>query len=145
MAKFGKSSKTRLDTCHIDIQKICSEVIKYYDFSILEGARPDEKQMEYFKAGKSKLDGINKRSKHQVTKYQPLSNAIDIAPYPIRWTGEKDKARFYMLAGYMFTTAEILFSQGVITHKLRWGGDWDSDKDFRDQSFDDLPHFELAK
>jgi hypothetical protein len=27
--------------------------------------------------------------------------------------------------------------------KLRWGGDWDSDKDTKDQNFNDLPHFEL--
>jgi hypothetical protein len=26
---------------------------------------------------------------------------------------------------------------------LRWGGDWDSDKDFSDQNFDDLVHWEL--
>ena len=28
--------------------------------------------------------------------------------------------------------------------KLRWGGDWDGDWQTRDNTFDDLPHFELA-
>jgi len=44
----------------------------------------------------------------------------------------------------MFATAERLYNEGKITHKLRWGGDWDSDKVFDDQNFDDLPHFELV-
>ena len=28
--------------------------------------------------------------------------------------------------------------------KLRWGGDWNDNKDFSDQTFDDLVHFELV-
>lgn len=141
MPKFGTSSQKRLDTAHIDLQIICNEVIKYYDFSILEGTRTLEKQQEYFNAGKSKLDGINKKSKHQSFP----SFAIDIAPYPIDFKNDsKARARFYLLAGFMFMAAEILYSKEVITHRLRWGGDWDSDKNFKDQSFDDLPHFELT-
>lgn len=27
--------------------------------------------------------------------------------------------------------------------KIRWGGDWDLDTDLKDNTFDDLPHFEL--
>jgi peptidoglycan L-alanyl-D-glutamate endopeptidase CwlK len=146
MAKYGKTSKARLNTCHPDLIKICTIVVSIMDNSVTEGARPDEKQMEYFLAGKSKLDGVNKRSKHQVTKEEPLSKAVDIAPYPIDYSdGLKARARFYMLAGYMFAVSEMLLASGEITHKLRWGGDWDSDKDFSDQSFDDLPHFELIK
>lgn len=146
MPRFGLRSQSRLNTCHDDLKKICSEAIKYFDFSIIEGARPDEKQYQYYREGKSKLDGINKRSKHQVTKENPLSNAVDVSPYPIDFSNKlKAKARFYMLAGFMFMAADILYRNGEITHKLRWGGDWDSDKDLEDQSFDDLPHYELVK
>lgn len=141
MYKFGKKSREKLDTCHEDLQKICEEVIKYIDFSVLEGERTLEQQQIYFKEGKSKLDGVNKKSKHQSSP----SMAIDIAPYPIIWNGNKARARFYMLAGYMFAVAGRLYDNNEIKHKLRWGGDWDSDKDFEDQSFDDLPHFELKK
>ena len=142
MYKFGETSKKRLDTCHIDLQKICNEVIKYYDFSILEGERTLEQQQIYFKEGKSKLDGIIKKSKHQSSP----SMAVDIAPYPIDFKNEdKAKARFYHLAGYIQMASSLLYNKGEISHKVRWGGDWDSDKDFKDQSFDDLPHFELKK
>lgn len=144
MAKFGKTSKERLSTCNSDLVKICNEVIRHIDYSIVEGARTDEAQHQYFKDGKSKLDGVTQKSKHQVTKAKPLSGAVDVAPYPIDFKNEsKAKARFYLLAGYFFQASETLYEAGEITHKLRWGGDWDSDKDFKDQSFDDLPHFEL--
>ncbi len=141
MPKFGETSRSRLDTCHPDLQRICERVIEVTDFSVLEGERTLELQQKYFKEGKSKLDGVNQKSKHQ----SKPSNAVDIAPYPIDFNEkEKARARFYHLAGYMFMAAAQLGREGVITHELRWGGDWDSDKDFADQSFDDLPHFELA-
>ncbi len=145
MPAFSKSSRAKLDTCHPDLVKICDRVVEQYDITVLEGKRSDELQAQYFEEGKSKLNGVTKKSKHQVTLLKPLSEAVDIAPYPVSFenTG-KARARFYMLAGYMFQAAEDLFNEGEIFHKLRWGGDWDNDKEFDDQSFDDLPHFELV-
>lgn len=130
MPTFGKASQERLDTCHPDLQKLMSEVIKLYNFSVLEGERTLEKQQEYFRDKKSKLDGIVKKSKHQSSP----SLAVDIIPYPIDW---EDRERFYFLAGLVFAKAHEL------DIKIRWGGDWDNDKSFKDQSFNDLPHFEL--
>lgn len=141
MYSFGKNSQDRLNTCHEDLKLICNEVIKYIDFSVLEGTRSLETQQKYFKDGKSTLDGIKHKSKHQSTP----SYAVDIAPYPIDFKQQsKSKARFYFLAGMMFQASNELYDKGLITHKLRWGGDWDGDKEFYDQSFDDLPHFELV-
>jgi len=140
--KFGRRSHSKKITCHKDLQLILDEAIKVYDFTILEGSRTQETQMEYFTQGKSKLDGVNKKSKHQVSDEQPLSLAVDIAPYKIDWN---DKNRFHFLAGVMKSVAAKLLEEGKITHKLRWGGDWDSDNDFKDQTFFDLPHFELIK
>lgn len=131
MPKVGEQSLKRLDTCDERIQKVLNEVIKHYDFMILEGTRTVEQQQQYYKEGKSKLDGINQKSKHQ--SYPSL--AVDIAPYPIDWN---DSKRFYYLAGLVIATAN---SMGI---KLRWGGDWDSDGDFKDNNFNDLPHFELV-
>jgi len=142
MASFGSRSRERLNSCHVDLRLICDEAIKTMDFSVLEGHRSYSKQREYYKAGRSKLDGVKKKSKHQKTP----SEAVDIAPYPIDFKQvAKSKARFYLLAGVMLQASEKLLSEGKISHKLRWGGDWDSDKEFSDQSFDDLPHFELIE
>jgi peptidoglycan L-alanyl-D-glutamate endopeptidase CwlK len=38
------------------------------------------------------------------------------------------------------------FVKGVASQMgipIRWGGDWNSDNNLKDNKFDDLPHFEL--
>lgn len=146
MYGFTKESKEKLNSCHKDIQTIMNKLIEIYDFKILEGLRTTEQQVKYFKDGKSKLDGIIKKSKHQ-DDGSGKSMAIDIMPYSRdtnAFSGKiKDNARFYFMAGIVFAITEELYEQNLITHKIRWGGDWDSDSLFDDNSFDDLPHFEL--
>jgi peptidoglycan L-alanyl-D-glutamate endopeptidase CwlK len=100
MYEFSEKSLSRLNTCHQDIIEICKELIQVYDFSVLEGHRTLEKQQEHYKAGRSKLDGIKKKSKHQ--SYPSM--AIDIMPY-VKGTNAfsgnvKDNARFYMMMSY---------------------------------------------
>jgi peptidoglycan L-alanyl-D-glutamate endopeptidase CwlK len=41
--------------------------------------------------------------------------------------------------------AERLYNEGRISHRLRWGGDWDMDTKVSDNDFDDLVHFELVR
>jgi hypothetical protein len=48
----------------------------------------------------------------------------------------KDLARWYYFGGYVCGVAEEL---GI---PIRWGGDWNGNRQVDDQSFDDLPHFE---
>ena len=143
MPRFGKISTERLNTCDKDLQILFDEVVKEFDCIVLCGARSIEEQKRLFKEGRSKIDGINKKSKHN---YNP-SRAVDVAPYfnnvpHVRW---KDANTFYFFAGYVLGTAEKLYEEGVINHRIRWGGDWDSDKNIHDQSFNDLVHFELVE
>lgn len=129
MPRFGSKSKERLATCHPDIQKVLNEAIKYVDFTIIEGIRTKETQEEYVRTGKSKT--MNSKHLDQGDGY---SRAVDIIAYPIQWDNWK---RNYLFAGYIKGFAQ---SMGV---KLRCGADWDGDFDPTDQSFHDLPHFEL--
>jgi len=146
MYNFGNRSRKRLNTCHKDIILIMKEVIKVFDFSVLEGLRTAEKQKEYFETGRSQLDGVKKLSKHQ-DHGDGLSYAIDIMPYKKgsnAFSGkQKDLRRFYYLAGVVKSVSEILYEKGETSHKIRWGGDWNGNDLFDDNSFDDLPHFEL--
>jgi peptidoglycan L-alanyl-D-glutamate endopeptidase CwlK len=143
MYAFGEKSQSKLDTCHEDIQVIMNEVIKVYDVSVIEGHRSQETQMKYFQEGKSTLDGVNKKSKHQ--SYP--SKAIDLMPYKKgtnAFSGnELDTRRFYFMMGIVKATAERLLAEGKISHKVRFGIDWDGDDVFRDQNFHDAPHFEI--
>lgn len=134
MASFSDHSKSELETLHSDLQTVMREVIKYYDFRILEGYRGRERQNRMYRQGKSQLQ--YPESKHNK---QP-SRAVDIAPYPIDWN---DLDRFYQLSGFVLGIAAKLQDEGRIIHDIRWGGDWDEDHKFDDQTFNDLPHFEL--
>jgi hypothetical protein len=126
MPKFGDTSQKRLATCHPDIQMVMNEVIKHFDCSIICGFRGRLEQEEAFSDGRSKARFGE--SPHNFTF------AVDVVPYPIDW---EDRERMTYFAGQVMATARNL---GI---KLRWGGDWDMDTELEDNSFDDLPHFEL--
>ena len=141
MYRFGNTSKTRLSTCHKDIQIIMNKsiLISNVDFGISEGERSVKKQLQYFNEGKSKIDGIKKKGKHN---YSP-SLAVDIYPY-FEGGAKWDNEHLSYLSGIIHAVSEMLFNNGEITHKIRWGGNWDMDGIILiDQSFDDRPHFEL--
>ena len=128
MYKFGKRSRARLKGVDSRLVNVLNELIKVMDVTIIEGVRSAETQNKYFKDGKSKLDGINKKSNHQ------LGKAVDLAPCPINW---KESNRFYYMGGMVRGIAKQL------NLKIRWGGDWDSDGETKDQTFMDLVHIEI--
>ena len=133
MPKYSPRSSERLATCHLLLQQIFNEAIRHYDCSVLCGHRGEVEQMIAYQEGKSKLAWPN--SKHN----ELPSLAVDVVPYPIIWPGanKKDLARFYYFGGFVLGLAQAM------EIPLRWGGDWDGDRDIHEQSFDDLPHFEI--
>jgi len=135
MANYGKKSRSNLDTCHIDLQVLFETVLPEFDHSVLCGHRGEEDQNKFFDEGKSKVrypDG-----KHNKTP----SEAIDAAPYPIDW---KNRERFIAFGCYVLGVADQLLRDGIMSHRVRWGGDWNhSSRDLTPQTFDDLVHFEL--
>lgn len=166
MPKFSPQSEKRLNTCAPDLRRIFWHVIQNVDCSILEGHRDEKRQGELYAAGATKVNYPN--SKHNTRP----SRAIDVAPYPVDWGAfdradalarvmavlsdpkdaegvvavvreiaeetAKRRARWYYMGGYVAGVADQLGTP------VRWGGDWDGDEDFSDQTFDDLVHFELV-
>ncbi len=128
MPSFSKRSLDNLATCDPRLQAVCKEVIKHFDFTVTCGHRDKEEQNDAFARGASKAPWPE--SAHNKIP----SQAVDIYPYPINF---KDTARMRYFAGFMVGTAKQM---GI---NLRWGGDWDSDTLLDDQTFNDLPHFEL--
>ena len=130
MPKFGKRRKKNLIGVDAKLQNILYEVVKYFDITIIEGRRSQERQNELVAQGKSKT----KFGKHVDGK------AVDIAPYPIDWNARDD---FHLLGGFVLGMAA---SMGI---KIRWGGDWNASSTFKgrrttkDNNFDDLVHFEI--
>jgi peptidoglycan L-alanyl-D-glutamate endopeptidase CwlK len=129
MATFSAISRERLESCDPRLQTVFNEVVKFFDCSILEGHRGQALQHLYFTQGKSKLDWPN--GEHNSIP----SKAVDAMPCPIDW---KDTNRICYFAGFVV---------GIAAHmgiKIRWGKDWDGDRDLNDQTFNDGPHFEVV-
>ena len=115
---------SRLETCNPYLQYLFKEIVKNFDCSILEGKRSLEDQKELLKEGATKtLDSAHL-----------TGDAVDVAPYPIDF---EDRDRFHYFGGFVLGTARQM---GI---EVIWGGDWDNDTKTKDNSFDDLVHFEI--
>ncbi len=130
MPRLGKRSKKRLEGVDSRLIDLLERVCKYFDITVIEGKRSQERQDMLVKQGKSKT----KFGKHVQGK------AVDIAPYPIDWNARDD---FHMLGGFVLGVANQM---GL---KVRWGGCWRYDSLYEGQrttktnNFDDLVHFEI--
>lgn len=130
MPSFGTRSRRRLDTCDPRLQQVFNAVVRHFDCTILKGHRPEDEQNQAVADEKSQLPWP--QGKHNGVP----SKATDAAPYPIDW---EDRERFTYFAGFV---KGIALGMGF---ELRWGGDWNGDWQVRDNSFDDLVHFELVE
>lgn len=133
MPQFSQKSIDILNTCDPNLVKLFTEVVKIVDCTVICGHRGQKDQDQAFAEGRSKLKWPN--GQHNKLP----SRAVDVAPYypdtKIRWNDAKG---FIHFAGIVRGVAAGL---GI---KVRWGGDWDGDFDLLDNSFNDLPHFELV-
>lgn len=125
MFKLTDADLKKLQGVHPDLVRVIKEAAKTAKtpFKVLEGLRTTAKQQEYFKKGTSMLDGVKKKSKHQIGK------AVDIVPIVNGKVEFRSWAPFYPMAENVKAAAKKL---GI---KITWGGDW--------KTFRDGPHFEL--
>lgn len=154
--QYGRTSSARLKTCHQDLQRIARLALSMglMDISVICGNRAEKEQNALY----PKYTSV----KFPDSKHNALpSLAIDLAPYHSVYgylSGHKTqinkiagaenishmdahcfvKSEYHRMAGIVLTCAKQL------NIKVRWGGDFDSDGNTLDQSFIDLPHFELA-
>jgi len=130
MPSFGKRSQERLKGVDSRLINVLNKVVKYFDVTVIEGVRSQDRQNELVAQGKSKT----KFGKHVEGK------AVDIAPYPIDW---QSRDEFHYLGGFVLGVASEM---GI---NIRWGGDWsdsslsENARTTKDNSFDDLVHFEI--
>tara|TARA_R110000851_G_scaffold16046_2_gene52536 strand:+ start:27582 stop:28049 length:468 start_codon:yes stop_codon:yes gene_type:complete len=108
-----------------DMIFLAEETIKIspVDMTILSsgGLRTSSMQMALYKKGASKLDGRNRKSKHQAQS-DGLGHALDLVPYMNggpRW----EWPLIYPIAGIM----AMLSKKHSID--IRWGGVWDRELD----------------
>ena len=128
MPRFSKTSLSRLEACHTDLQRLFNEVIKHVDCTVLCGRRGQEEQDALFQSGQSKLQYPH--SKHNADP----SCAVDVVPYPIDW---EDLRRFDRFAAYVMGVADKM---GI---DIEWGGTWTDCPTDKVAKFYDAPHFQL--
>jgi peptidoglycan L-alanyl-D-glutamate endopeptidase CwlK len=152
MANYGHESISELGSTHPDIQKVMLKVVKRFDNTIVYGYRNPGFQFELYKKGRSFIKGkwiitdlkavvTYKDGTKEVSKHNTVpAEAVDAIPYPIDWT---DTKRMCYFAGWVMSITAEMFEKGEITHEFRWGNDWDRDTEIRDETFNDLCHFEI--
>jgi peptidoglycan L-alanyl-D-glutamate endopeptidase CwlK len=129
MNRWSQRSQINYDTCHKDLQRVADAVLKQFNCSFIEGHRKKQDQDRYFFMGLSQLMWPDSRH----NKFP--SEAMHLMPWPIDWN---DTKRIRYFAGQVVGIGAIL---GVT---FRWGGDWDRDTELKDNTFNDLAHYELV-
>lgn len=127
MFKLSKNSRNNLTGVNPEIIKIVELALTLtkVDFGIPKdgGLRTATQQRELFHAGKSQLDGVNKKSYHQT------GNAFDVFAYV-------DGEASWQPEHLTHVATAILSAASMLGVGVEWGGHW--------TSFIDLPHFQLV-
>ena len=142
MNSWGKKSLQVRGEIHPDLQILFDSVLQIRDCCLLCGYRGQAAQDQAFADGKSKEKYPN--SKHN---RQPAL-AVDVCPYPPPENNPSTRAireQYIYFAGFVMGSAKALKQAGVITHDIRWGGDWNQNNDPSDETFSDLGHFEIME
>ncbi len=136
--RFGAASRRQLVTCHVDLQRVLHRALAagVIDFGVQCGHRNQADQDEAFAEGRSQLKWP--RGNHNALP----SNAADLMPVlPAGVDPWKPIALpyWYVLAGVVLAAAAY---EGV---PVRWGGDFNMNRDLTEKEFKDLPHVELRR
>ena len=133
LSEKSKANRIGVDARLIRISDRAIQISKF-DFGIGPdgGVRTDARQAELFAAGKSKCDGVTKRSPHQDGK------ALDATAY----LGGKPtwEHRYYAMIAVAFYQAA-----NELGHRIRWGGMFSTGPVVEGVPYGwDCPHFELV-
>jgi hypothetical protein len=126
MFKFSKRSRERMVGVNSKLISVAEEalLLSKVDFGVAQygGFRREDEQHKLFLEGKSKADGLYKKSYHQ------SGNALDVFAY----VNGKASWEIKYLSQIASAMLQAAINQNV---KLEWGGLWDN--------FIDMPHFQI--
>ena len=130
MFQLGKGSLKNLEGVHPDLVRVVKRAITMtvVDFTVLEGVRSIERQRELFQ-----VEATRTMDSRHLT-----GHAVDIGAWVF---GE---VSWHWPLYYKINKAMKLamLEESVL---LRWGGDWDNDGDYEDETWRDGPHYELPR
>ena len=157
---LGQRSQVQYDTLHPDLRMVVDWTLRHclVDFTLTEGHRSVERQHELYKSGrefingrwkltkpklkKTNIDGYAIKGKHNESPSHALDFCVFVPDKPeLIW----DVPHLTYIAASLVAAGEALYGQGAISHKVRWGGNWDKDGDLADNNWFDRPHVEIYK
>lgn len=124
----------RLDGVHPTLIDWVYRVAAVVPVLVVEGLRGSLRQRDLYNSGATRT--LKSYHLKQETGY---GHAIDLAPYVNRELDWNSLGEFWFLGGIGKTIAKEM------RVPIIWGRDWDDDNDFKDQSFNDFPHWQLAR
>jgi peptidoglycan L-alanyl-D-glutamate endopeptidase CwlK len=138
MNAWSAKSRANLATCHQDLQVLANSVLAIHDCTLVYGHRDEATQNRLYSEKKTKKQWPN--SRHNTNP----SMAMDLAPY-VQGVSMLDMEYSLYFAGLVLGTADALRAQGLMMHRVRWGGNWSTqrDRNWKLNSFYDGLHFEL--
>lgn len=140
--KLGGRSKEKLKDVKPALAKVVARAIELseVDFTVVQGNRTQKYQDELYAQGRTKPGPIvtkTRKSNHIGGGAVDLYPWINGKPYMPDRPTKKDFEMFKKIKVAMFAAAA---EQGT---SIRWGADWDKDGATDDETFVDMPHFEL--
>ena len=129
MNALNKVSLARLMTAHPLLQKLFHEVVKEAPILIMQSQRGRHDQEKAFAQHHSKVHFG--QSAHN---WSPAI-ALDVAPLPLDWSNSK---------AFLALGRDVVMPLAKsLDIPIRWGADWNMNGNYSDQSFVDMPHYEL--
>jgi len=130
--KYSKASLDKLQGVHPDLVRVFMRVAEIcpadLDFRITCGLRTLAEQKKLLAEGKSRT----LKSRHLT------GHAVDVAIL-------EGKGVTWDIKKYAALAEVVRQAARDVRVPIIWGGDWDNDGSYKDESFVDGPHFELSK
>lgn len=121
----------RLEGVHPALAEFARRLGVRLSLTVVCGVRTRAQQAQHIEAGASKT-----MNSYHLVQADGWGHAVDLAPSPIDW---KHLTSFAYMAG---RGIELAMTMGL---PITWGGDWDRDGNLKDQTFNDLVHFQLSR
>ena len=141
--KFSETSKQRREGIDPRLIAISDRAIELtlVDFGIPQdgGVRTPERQNELYRANKSKCDGFDKLSNHQIKPGKEYGEALDFYAYV-------DGAASWKYEHLAMVAAAFLQAASELGIRIKWGGLWKSASSKTSNGISygwDCPHIEL--
>jgi peptidoglycan LD-endopeptidase CwlK len=135
--RFAARSEDSLRSVDERLAKVLRQALalEVIDFAVIEGHRDQAAQDAAVRKGTSQVRWP--KGKHNAFP-SLAADLLPIVPPGVEVYSTRALPYWHVLAGAILTVARY---NGV---GIRWGGDWDGDRDLTEEKFLDLGHFELV-